>query len=231
MENGSRAPATRAHSGSRARLRRKGWWRKSRSASSTARRRSPRRSLRSPPARVIVYPLFASNGYFNRDRLVRILDEANGQNRAIHILPPLGLDPSLPKLLADRAAHVTREYGFSPEAVAVILLAHGSRRNPASREATGRLASEIARREVFRDVKIALLEERPHLQDAAQSIEGPAIVMGIFSGSGLHGARDAPRLVAKLARPEVIFAGAIGDAPGVDEVVGSSVLKALAERS
>jgi sirohydrochlorin cobaltochelatase len=181
--------------------------------------------------KVIVYPLFASNGYFTRDRLVQILDEANGQNRAIHILPPLGLDPSLPKLLADRAAHVTREYGFSPEAVAVILLAHGSRRNPASREATGWLASEIARREVFRDVKIALLEERPHLQDAAQSIEGPAIVMGIFSGSGLHGARDAPRLVAKLARPEVIFAGAIGDAPGVDEVVGSSVLKALAERS
>ena len=181
--------------------------------------------------KVIVYPLFASNGYFTRDRLVQILDEANGQGRAIQILQPLGLDPGLPKLLADRAADVARECGLSPEALTVILLAHGSRRNPASREATEWLASELAKRGVCRDVKMALLEERPHLQDAVQSIAGPAIVMGIFSGSGLHGARDAPRLVAKLARPEVIYCGVIGDAPGVDEVVGSAVLKALAETS
>jgi len=48
---------------------------------------------------------------------------------------PLGLDPGLPKLLADRAAHLARECGFPPEAFTVILLAHGSRLNP-SRKAT-----------------------------------------------------------------------------------------------
>jgi sirohydrochlorin cobaltochelatase len=106
------------------------------------------------------------------------MDEANGQDRTINILQPLGLDPGLPKLQADRAAHVARECGFPPEAFTVILLAHGSRLNPASRKAIEWLASEFARRAVCRDVKIAVPEEPPHLQDTMQSTDGPAIVMG-----------------------------------------------------
>jgi hypothetical protein len=59
-------------------------------------------------------------------------------------------------------------------------------------------------------------------------IEGPAIVVGMFSGDGVHGARDAPQLVAKLARRDVIYSGVIGNASGIEEVVGCSVLKTLA---
>jgi len=50
---------------------------------------------------VIVYPLFASNGYFTRDRLVQLIDEASGATREIEMLPPLGLDPGLPALVID----------------------------------------------------------------------------------------------------------------------------------
>ena len=54
--------------------------------------------------RVIVYPLFASSGYFTRDRLVQLLDEANGEGRNVEVLPPLGLDPGFPDLVLDRAS-------------------------------------------------------------------------------------------------------------------------------
>lgn len=177
--------------------------------------------------KVIVYPLFASNGYFTRDRLVAILDEANGQGRAIEILQPLGLDPGLPRLVADRATHVARENGFTPEASTVILLAHGSRRNPASREATERVAGEVKRLGACRTVRVAFLEERPHLEETAQTCPGPAIVVGMFSGEGLHGARDAPRLVAELGRPDFVYAGVAGSAPGIEELVVRSVRRAL----
>jgi sirohydrochlorin ferrochelatase len=177
--------------------------------------------------RVIVYPLFASNGYFTRDRLVQLIDEASGEDREIEILPPLGHDRGLPALIVDHTRRAALENGVSPKSSTAILLGHGSRRNPASRHAAERIAAEIAKCEVCRDVAVAFLEERPHLDDAVQSVDGPAIVVGMFSGDGLHGARDAPRLVEQLGRSDVFYSGVIGSAPGIENMVGCSVQLAL----
>jgi sirohydrochlorin cobaltochelatase len=177
---------------------------------------------------VIVYPLFASNGYFTRDRLVQLIDQASGEARQTAILFPLGLDPGLPALLVEFIERAANEHGFAVASATTILLAHGSRRNAASREATERIGREIAKHEICRDVAFAFLEERPHLDEVAQSIEGPAIVVGMFSGEGQHGAKDAPRLVAQLGRPDVIYAGVIGSAPDIDKVICCSVRRALA---
>jgi sirohydrochlorin ferrochelatase len=173
--------------------------------------------------RIIVYPLFASSGYFTRDRLVHLLDEANGQGRKVEVLPPLGLDPGLPELVLARARQIAAESGFTPEASAVILLAHGSRRNSASREATLPLAREIEHLAAFRGVQVAFLEERPSLGDAVSMVRGPAVVVGLFSGEGLHGAKDAPRLMAELGRDDVVYAGAIGNAVGVEDLVARAI--------
>ncbi len=177
--------------------------------------------------RVLVYPLFVSSGYFNRDRLVQLLDEANHQRREIRILPPLGHDPGLPDLVIDFAKRTARECGFAPRRSTVICLAHGSRRNSASREATERLAREVENSAAFQDVRTAFLEERPFLNEVAAAVSGPAVVVGVFSGEGLHGARDAPRLTAELGRTDVVFAGVIGNAPGIDDLIARSVTEAL----
>lgn len=176
---------------------------------------------------VMVYPLFASNGYFTRDRLVQILDAANGPDRFIHILEPFGLDPGLPYLVADRVADVARDGGFPLGACTIVLLAHGSRRNPASRKATERVAAEIAKLGLCRTVRVAFLEEQPRFEDVAQTCPGPVIAVGMFSGEGLHGARDAPQLIAGLDRSDVIYSGVIGNAPGIENMVSGAVLKAL----
>lgn len=177
--------------------------------------------------RVIVYPLFASSGYFTRDRLVQLLDEANDEGRNVEVLAPLGLDPGFPDVVLDHAAAIAREKGFAPEAATVILLAHGSRRNSASREATQQVAREIERRAAFQGVGIALLEERPFLADAAALVEGPVVVVGLFSGEGMHGAGDAPRLIAELGRNDVAYAGVIGSVAGIEDMVARSVASAL----
>ena len=117
--------------------------------------------------RILVYPLFASSGYFTRDRLVQLLDEAGGDGRRIDMLPPLGLDPGLPDLLCDQAVACARDHGFAPENCTFVLLAHGSKRNPDSRQATEQVALEIATRAVCRKVVVAFMEEHPSLEEAA----------------------------------------------------------------
>jgi sirohydrochlorin cobaltochelatase len=177
--------------------------------------------------KVIVYPLFAANGYFTRDRLAQLLDEADGEGHSVAVLPPLGLDPGLPDLVLVHATRAARENGFAPEVSTVILLAHGSRRNSASREATERIAREVRNRAAFRDVHIAFLEQRPFFREAAALVSGPAIVVGMFSGEGMHGAGDAPRLVAELDRKDIVFAGAIGSFAGVEDLILTAVTKAI----
>jgi sirohydrochlorin ferrochelatase len=177
--------------------------------------------------KVIVYPLFASSGYFTRDRLVHLLDAADDGTRKVEMLPPLGLDPGLPDVVVACARQAAHTHDFRPETCTVILLAHGSRRDPASRQATEHMAREVARTSAFPDVRIAFLEERPFLDEAAREVSGPAIVVGLFSGEGMHGAKDAPRLTAGLGRKDVVFAGVIGSAPGIDAVVARSVEAAV----
>ena len=223
MANEARTRPTTASSVSRARSLPAGLFRKWLLALSTACRPSARRSPSWQPARIIVYPLFASSGYFTRDRLVQLLDTANDENRNVEVLPPIGHDPGLPDLVLKRAAAVARECGFAPDVSTVILLAHGSRRNSASREVTEQVARAIEDRASFRGVGIALLEERPFLDEALAPVEGPAVVVGMFSGEGMHGAGDAPRLIAELNRNDVVYAGVIGNVAGIEDLVATAV--------
>ncbi len=181
--------------------------------------------------KIIVYPLFASSGYFTRDRLVHLLDEANREGREVNVLPPLGLDPGLPELVIAHARRIVGGNGFAPEASAILLLAHGSRRNSASREATVLVAREIESLAAFRDVQVAFLEEHPFLGDAANLVRGPAVVVGLFSGEGLHGAKDAPRLVAELGRNDIVYAGVIGSAAGVEGLVARAIEEAMRDNA
>jgi len=181
-------------------------------------------------AAVIVYPLFASSGYFTRDRLVQLLDEGNRQNREVDLLAPLGLDAGMPDFIIAHARDVARDRGFAAEAATLIVLAHGSRRNAASRQATEQIAREIAGQAAFSGVRIALLEEHPFLHEAAEGVAGPVVVVGLFSGEGLHGARDAPKLIAELGRGDVAYAGVIGSMTGIEDLVVRAVERALAAR-
>lgn len=54
--------------------------------------------------------------------------------------------------------------------------------------------------------------------------------MGRFSGEGLHGARDAPRLIAQLRRGDIVYAGVIANTPGVADLISSAVQAVLDRR-
>ncbi|MDI4232546.1 hypothetical protein OZ411_06940 [Bradyrhizobium sp. Arg237L] len=60
---------------------------------------------------------------------------------------------------------------------------------------------------------------RPLLKEGKISVPD----VDLFSGEGLHGAKDPPRLVARRGRSEIAFAGIMGSGPGIESLVARTV--------
>jgi sirohydrochlorin ferrochelatase len=177
------------------------------------------------PRDIVVYPLFLSDGYFTRVALRRQVEKARRQDagRAIRILPPLGLEPALADVIADEAAAAARSRANLPTEMLIVLLAHGSKKDQASRLAAERLADHLRQRQSFCDAQVALVEQPPSLAEAINGKSGPIVVVGLFAGEGMHGAEDAKRLVADLNRDNIMLIGPVGTFAGVEAVVVSAV--------
>jgi len=179
---------------------------------------------------IIVYPVFASDGYFNRVRLPRLLGESGAGQRVSHIFTPLGLDSGLAPVIARRLAACVRARDLRAHQTDVILMAHGSRRDPASRLAAQGLAERLGGSAPFRSVGIALLEEPPSLQEATAGLPGPILVVGLFCGDGMHGAEDVKRQIAQCGRTDIVFAGNISEFEGIEELIACAVTRWQDER-
>jgi sirohydrochlorin cobaltochelatase len=178
---------------------------------------------------VLVYPLFLSAGYFTRVRLPQLLECSLGREhqRNVHILPPLGLAPALAGVIARRLLAAAWRSAIAPKEACVVLLAHGSTTDPASRIAAEKVAAKVQRPGLFRNVRAALLEESPTLTEVVSHLSPPILVFGLFAGDGLHGGGDAPRLVEELGRTGVVFAGTLADLDGVADVVAASLARMM----
>lgn len=175
---------------------------------------------------ILVYPLFLSDGYFTRIALPQLVDKVKrGGARTISILPPLGLEPALGGVIEKEAAAAAHAHRAKPGDTTVVLLAHGSANDPASRKAAEQLADRVRQRRRFRATRIALLEEPPSLGDAIADTRGPIIVVGLFAGEGVHGASDVQRLIAELGRDDVVLAGPVGTFAGIEAVVAAAVAR------
>jgi sirohydrochlorin cobaltochelatase len=181
------------------------------------------RAIASPT--VLVYPLFLSDGYFNRVRLPQLLAKA-AVPRDVRVIEPLGLDPALADLVAVRARTAAQEAGIPPARTTVILLAHGSGSDPASRQATEQMADRLRHSDAFRDSRAAFLEEPPSLAQAVSGITGPVVVVGLFAGEGLHGGGDVPKLMSEIERDDAVFAGNVGTFEGIADLVAAAVRRA-----
>ncbi len=181
--------------------------------------------------RLVVYPLFLSDGYFTRSLLPRHLIDAGAcsAERPTLVLPPLGCDDGLASLVADNARLSARAHGFVEAGTTLLLLAHGSRTNDASRRATRQLANAITGLQVFRELALAFLEEPPSFEDALSSLPGPVVVCGLFAGEGLHGGEDMQRLLAESGREDIVFAGNVGGYRGLAALISAAVARGRAQ--
>jgi sirohydrochlorin cobaltochelatase len=118
-----------------------------------------------PCERAVVVPFMTSNGYYCDAVLPRELARNTRARRTMtHITPPVGQHPALIPLVEARAMRVLGEHGVSPTVTTLVIVGHGTRRHPKSRESAEDLATMIATRGGFAEVITAFLDEDPRVE-------------------------------------------------------------------
>ncbi len=170
-------------------------------------------------ARLRVYPLFMSDGYYVKKAIPERLGVGEEGAPEVRIEPPIGVHPDLPGLLADAAARTVREAEKEPTDHNLLLVAHGSSKSSASADAAAAVGDEIRAQGRFREVTLAFLEEPPFLDDALASAAGPLCVLGLFVGQGMHGGEDLPRAIRSSKRDDVVLAPALADIRALADLI------------
>jgi sirohydrochlorin cobaltochelatase len=182
---------------------------------------------------LILAPLLMCDGHCARDVLPRAFGLAGPVTlrfgRRFTLCPPLGLQPGLSRLMISRAGALARHNRVPAEQATLLLIGHGSPRDPASRRAVLWHAAAARAAAAFGSVRVAFLDEPPYLEEALRRLHGPAVAVGLFAGEGRHAGRDVPGAIARHARVPVHDLGAIGADPGIPELVLEQV--AARERS
>lgn len=144
---------------------------------------------------------------------------------------PIGLSPFLSRLIARRVMSICLAHDLPTKSVNVVLAGHGTRADPASRNAAHAHATRLSAGSQFAAIASAFLEEPPSLEAAFAALSGDVVVVGLFAGGGTHAERDLPAQI-ETARPRrggaLLYAGAIGDDPGVADLIIEEARLAIA---
>ena len=176
--------------------------------------------------RIAVYPMFMADGYFTGKVLPERIAAA-GLTDSCTLLPPLGLDPQLPKLMMSYALAMAGQTELTPAHTRLLIVGHGSKIGRASLRSTERVACKIRKMQQFSYVETAYLEETPFLGEQLKSSPLTTLVIGFFSGDGLHAAEDVPGAIAE-AEADAHYAGPVGRHPQIAGIIEAAVRAGVA---
>lgn len=174
-------------------------------------------------ARIAVYPLFMSEGYFVGTVLAGRVAAAD-VTLPVTVLPPLGRDPALPDLVLAESLKTAEAAGYAPASARLLVVGHGSKFGPVNAEAARKMAKALERAGRFGSVDTAFLEEAPFLADALKAGPDPTVAAGFFSGEGMHAGGDVPDAIA-AARAAAAYTGAIGVHAAIPGLIAAAVAR------
>ena len=154
---------------------------------------------------VYVVPNFISEGYFTTEVIPRELGldgrHTTRDGRSITYCDPVGLHPSMTRLLLARAAETGP--GIPPSESALLIVGHGTSLNTRSRQAIEDQV-EIIRQSGpgFAEVLGTFMEEDPLIAEWDKHTSAPhVIVVPFFIADGLHSYQDIPVLLGMEDQP------------------------------
>ncbi|MDH3742489.1 MAG: hypothetical protein OER56_12925 [Hyphomicrobiales bacterium] len=191
-----------------------------------------------PPGPVVIYPLFMSDGYFVKQAIPRSIEMdgakigAEPERHPAVILTPVGLNPHLPRLVANLVERTARDLYLPMRDCHLLLAAHGSKHDGASRRATLAVAEALKKEGTVAGIEVGFLEEQPFLDDQITKIKGPVIAVGLFASEGMHGAIDLPESVRRSGRNDVSLSPPITQGEGLMGLICNDLASvALTNRS
>ena len=144
--------------------------------------------------RLIVFPLFFSEGYLVFEELPAKLHQAGLSNSVI--LPPAINLPGFSEMIAARIHATARKRDWDLTQTSVFLVPHGLKTLTQSLPETVRLADRLRRICVGAEICIGNIEGSPSLADWRDiGSHSQVIVIPMLAGGGTHAREDLPELI------------------------------------
>jgi sirohydrochlorin cobaltochelatase len=152
-------------------------------------------ALTSPVVHVV--PCFLENGYFTRIAIPDLLLPFGSASRVIRFCQHIGSHGGIVEMIEDRLLRHCAMFGIDPKSLSVLLVGHGSSRNPGRARSLRRHVAVLESRGRFGWVRISYLEEAPSVADALSSARVHVVAaVGYLTNDGVHAARELPALIA-----------------------------------
>jgi sirohydrochlorin ferrochelatase len=170
---------------------------------------------------VTVLPVLMCNRHLAGDKLREILDEDRELEERVSfdILAPIGEAAQFIKTLEGIVEEAVTRSGFDHKSTIVNLVAHGSKRRPASRLMTKHLEAELGTRDHYRQICSSFLEEEPYFEEVAENIKVPTVSIGLFVGGGTHALKDIKRVMNAFPDENHFYGGTVGDFPSFKDLL------------
>lgn len=174
---------------------------------------------------VVVVPMMMCAGWIAQQVLPPIKAGVGGGRRLL-VCDPLGMHPDFGTLMQRRAEEHAERLRLSPREVTLLLIAHGTLRNPSSAATTEGHASAIRDSGRFREVVTAYLDQPPTIAEALAPLPAPIVAVGCFAAPGHHATHDVASGLASRPNDAISYLGPIGE----DEAVPHLVRKMVEDR-
>ena len=140
--------------------------------------------------RVVIVPDFLAEGYFTRQIIPTKLKLAE-QSGVVTYAPPVGTHPMMGDLLEEAAKSLLGDW--SMKETGLLVIGHGSGKNPCSKQTLLHHLQEIRQRSEWGQVQDLWLEEAPRVTDWRDvAVLKQLIVIPYLLNDGQHGGWDIP---------------------------------------
>ena len=180
---------------------------------------------------VTVVPVMTSAGHY----CDVVLPQALERNRRyadvrLRTTPPVGAHPGLAALVARRVSELLRSYALERAETTLLLVGHGTRRHPASRDTTLALAETLRRRRVAGTVATGFIDDEPPLAEVfSETRTRSVVVLPFLIGGGAHAVEDIPGLLGlppaavpaltRVGQRLVVLDEAVGSLAGIVDLI------------
>lgn len=171
----------------------------------------------------VIYPMFMTDGWFVQSALRKRLQHVPHAT----ILPPLGVDPDLPGVVAQALETELERRGWRAAETTLLVCAHGSGRSANSARDTMQFVDRLTGVIGFKTIHTGYVEQPPHLDDVTVLCPPQSISLPFFAADGGH-VRDDIHDALESSGFSCARMAPVGLLPGIKELMALGISRAAA---
>jgi sirohydrochlorin cobaltochelatase len=159
-----------------------------------------------PPGDVVLVPVMTSEGYYLSALPSKLQQNSETDRFRFFVTRVVGVHVAIPGLISRRITWLLNLHHLPETETTVVLVGHGTRRNPKSGLSTRRIADELTRLHPALRIETAFLDQDPAADQVAGEIQTPnTLVVPFLISRGPHSTVDVPEAFGLGSGPDIEF--------------------------